>query len=311
MAPTPRTLSHAAFLSAAFATATAAQSACLDQSYLPSPLTNGLEVTANQPVTQTFTVGRSGLLEQVEIARIRHHNGISTNPLTVDIVTTDSVGTPTATSLATVVIPAASMPTSIAPVLVDLTAFGIQVTAGQILGLALTSPNAPGTPSYAWWGEAPGGGYANGQVFIQQTIALGVWDLAFQSWVSVPASWSNQGAGFPGTTGIPGLTASANPVLGTTPNVLVGNSANATTLGAVFFGVATASIPTPFGGTALIVPLTSVGLVVPVGGGALPFPLPLDPTLCGFVLEMQAVLVDGGAQFGIAFTPGMTWVLGD
>lgn len=287
------------------------QSACLDQSYVPSSLTNGLEVTQNQPVTQTFTCGRAGRLQQVEVARIRHHNGISTNPLTVSIVTTDSAGVPTTTVLASVVFQPASVPTAIAPLLVDLAAANVQVQAGQVLGLALTSPNLPGTPSYAWWGEAPGGGYANGLIYIQQTIALSVWDLAFQTWVSVPASQSNYGAGHAGTTGIPSFSASSNPVLGTTPVLQLGNSAGATTAGAIFFGVVQASIPTPFGGTALLQPLTSVGLVLPTTGGQLPFPLPLNSTFCGLSVSMQGVVIDGGASSGIAFSPGLLFVLGD
>ncbi len=70
-----------------FAAAAAAQTGSLDQSYLPAALTNGLEVTAAQPVTQTFTCGRTGQLTFVEISRLRHHNGISGNPLTVSLVT--------------------------------------------------------------------------------------------------------------------------------------------------------------------------------------------------------------------------------
>ena len=194
------------------AAAAAAQS-CLDQSYLPNPVNNGLEITANQPVTQTFTVGRTGQLTHVEISKINHHNGTSTNNLQVDIVTTTTGGVPTTTSLATVSILPANVPASLGPLLVDLTAFNVQVQVGQQLGIALTSPNLPGTPSYGWWGEAPGGSYPNGQIFIQQNTSLSVWDLAFQTWVTATASWTNYGAGHPGTNGVPSLTSSANPAL--------------------------------------------------------------------------------------------------
>ncbi|HEX5051804.1 MAG TPA: hypothetical protein VFZ65_08540 [Planctomycetota bacterium] len=306
-----RSPSSAGLAGLLLAGAAAAQSACLDQSYVPAALTNGLEVTANQPVTQTFTVGRTGQLVQVEISRINHHNGVSGNPLQIDIVATDATGTPTTTSLASVTVPPAGISNAIGPLRIDLSAFGVAVTAGQVLGLALTSPNAPGTPSYAWWGEAPGGSYANGQVFIQGTLGLSVWDLAFQTWVSVPASWQGYGAGHPGTNGIPGLTSSANPVLGTTPDVLVGNSAGAPTIGALFFGLARVNVPTPFGGNALLVPIASLGFVAPLAGAQLPFALPMDGALCGFVIDMQAVLVDGGASAGISFTPGLEYVLGD
>jgi hypothetical protein len=288
-----------------------AQSACLDQSYVPTQLSNGLEITASQPVTQTFTCGRAGHLLQIELARIEHHNGVTTNPLTVSIVTTDTTGTPTATVLASVVLQPSAVPVGIGSVLVDLAAFNLQVTAGQVLGIALTSPNGPGTPSYGWWGEAPGGGYANGQVFIQNTVSLSVWDLAFQTWVSVPASWNNYGSGHIGSLAVPHLWASANPVLGTTPNLELGSSSGLTSAGAIFFGVQTANAPTPWGGTAHVVPLTSVGLAVPGIGGAIAFPIPANPLLCGFELYAQGIVLDNAASHGLAFTPGLRLVLGD
>jgi hypothetical protein len=283
---------------------------CVDQVYVPAALTNGLEVTANQPVTQTFTVGRSGQLTQLEIARIRHHNGTATNPLTVAIVTTAG-GVPTTTVLASVVFAPAAVPTATGPLLVDLTALNVVVQVGQELGIALTSPNAPGTPSYAWWGEAPGGGYAGGQIFIQQTVPLPVWDLAFRTWVATPASASTYGVGHPGTIGVPPLLASANPVLGTTPSLLVGSSTNVATLAALFLGVAAANVPTPWGGTALVQPLVSVGVALPPGGASVPFAIPNDPALCGFAVHAQAVVVDAGASQGLAFTAGLALAIGD
>jgi hypothetical protein len=303
-------LSSAVFPFLALACTAVAQGACLDQSYLPSPLTNGLEVTANQPVTQTFTVGMTGQLVQVEVSRIRHHNGTSSNPLQIAIVTTDASGTPTTTTLASATVQPSGVPASIGAVLVDISAFNVMVQAGQVLGLALTSPNAPGTPSYGWWGEAPGSAYGRGQVFIQQTIGLSVWDLAFQTWVSVPASWTNYGSGHPGTNGVPSLTSSANPVIGTTPNLLLGNSANAPTLGGLLFGLSIANAPTPWGGTALVQPLASVTVVLPQAGAPLPFPIPSDPMLCGIAVYAQGVVFDPGATHGIAFTSGLAFSIG-
>jgi hypothetical protein len=122
---------------------------------------------------------------------------------------------------------------------------------------------------------------------------------------------ANYGAGHPGTSGVPSLTASAAPVLGTTPNVLIGNSAGAPTLGAIFFGDTPISVVTPWGGTALVFPLVSIGVVVPAAGAQVPLAIPNDPALCGFSLYMQGILVDGGASQSIAFTPGLVFVLGD
>ncbi|MCA8951615.1 MAG: hypothetical protein KDE27_19060 [Planctomycetes bacterium] len=288
--------------------ATAFAQGCLDQSYLPNPFTNGLEITANQPVTQTFTVGITGQLTQIELSAINHHQGMSTNNLQVDIVTTAN-GVPTATSLATVTFAPAAVPLTRAPLLVDLTPFNVQVTAGQVLGIALTSPNV-GHPSYAWWGEAPASTYAGGQIFIQQTVPLSVWDLSFQSWVDSPASWSNYGTGHPGTNGIPSLTSSADPVLGTTPALLIGSSASGPTLGAVVLGVLRDNSPTAFGGTALVQVLGSVVLTVPSTGAQLPLGIPSDPSFCGLAIDAQSLVFDAGASHGIAFSAGLEYVIG-
>ena len=287
-----------------------AQSGCVDQSFLPPSLTNGLEVTANQPVTQTFTCGRTGQLSFVEVSRIRHHNGLSTNPLTISLVTT-SGGVPTTTVLASTVVQPAAIPTSIQPLLLDFSAANVQVQTGQVLGLALTSPNAQGTPSYAWWGEAPGGSYAGGQIFIQQTLSLPVWDLAFQTWVSEPATWSVYGAGFPGALGVPTLAATAAPVLGTTPDVLFGSSTSSPAAAVLFLGVALANVPTPFGGAALVQPATSLGLLLPPTGAAVPFPVPASSVFCGFEVFAQGIVLDGAATAGLAFTAGLALVVGD
>lgn len=302
----PRTLVVPSCL--ALAAAVSAQG-CLDQSYLPNPLTNGLEITANQPVTQTFTAGRTGQLTHVELAAINHHQGVSANNLQLDIVTTTPAGVPTATSLATVTIAPASIPTSTGAVLVDLTSFNVQVTAGQVLGIALNSPNQ-GHPSYAWWGEAPATTYAQGQVFIQQTVSLSVWDLSFRTWVDAPASWTSYGAGHPGTNGVPSLTSSANPVLGTTPALLVGSSANASTLGGLVFGFQRDNVPTAFGGTALVQVLASVVVTVPAAGLAYPFPVPSDPAFCGVTVDVQSALFDAGASQGLALSAGLELILG-
>jgi hypothetical protein len=289
---------------------TAAQTPHLDQSYVPPSLTNGLEVTQNQPVTQTFTVGRTGQLLQVEISRIEHHNGVSSNPLQVAIVATTSTGVPTTNVLASASVQPSAVSVSIAPLLVDVSAANLFVLQGQVLGLALTSPNLPGTPSYGWWGEAPGGGYANGQVFIQGTVSLSVWDLSFQTFVADTASWSTYGVGHPGTMIVPQIFSTANPVIGTTPDIFIGNSSFLPTLGALFFGDTSANVPTPWGGTALVVPITSVTFAMPPGSMLLPFPIPNDHSFCGLVLFMQAVMLDAGASAGLSFTPGMQWVVG-
>lgn len=295
---------------AALATLLPAQADCPDQSYLPNPQTNGLEVTANQSVTQTFTVGISGQLTRIEIAQINHHRGTPSQPLQVDLVTCDAAGVPTTTVLASVTLPPASVPNVRGPLQLDLRAFGIPVGAGQVLGIALSSAATPGGQTYAWWGEAPGGSYPRGQVFIRGTTSLAVWDLAFQTWVAQAAGWTGYGAGHPGSNGVPAIGMSANPVLASAPDILVGNAVGATALGAVLFGFGRVSQPTPVGGTALVQPLASVLVTLAAGGGTLPFPIPNTPGLCGVMVNAQAVHFDSGASAGIAFTPGLELTVG-
>jgi hypothetical protein len=306
--PHPRRSAASAFLLVTVAVARA-QGDVLDQSYLPAALTNGLEVTASQPVTQTFTVGITGQLTRIELARIAQHRGTPTQPLQVDLVTTAG-GVPTTTVLASVTVQPASVPSSIGPLQLDLRPFAVQVQQGQVLGIALSSNAVPGTQTYAWWGEAPNSTYANGQVFIQLTAPLPAWDLAFQTWVAPVASTTGYGAGFAGTNGVPSLAASSLPHLGTTPLLLLGNSAGTSTFGALFFGLQRANQPTPFGGTALVQVAASATLSLPPAGGSLPFAIPFVPAFLGTIVDVQGALLDAGAAQGIAFTAGLELLIG-
>src|SRR5262249_32960662 len=56
------------------------------------------------------------------------------------------------------------------------------------------------------------------------------------------AGWSNYGAGLAGTLGVPSLTASANPVLGTSFDLTVDNSRGQTTTAVMFIGMDKAKI---------------------------------------------------------------------
>ncbi|MCR9245941.1 MAG: hypothetical protein NXI31_12985 [bacterium] len=283
---------------------------CLDQSYLPNPQTNGLEITAAQPVTQTFTVGRSGRFDGVELSAINHHRGVTTNSLQVDLVTTDASGVPTTNVLASATLAPGSVPTSRGAVYVDLSAANVQVTSGQVLGIALTSPNQSGQASYAWWGEAPGGGYAGGQVFIRQNVGLAVWDLSFRTWVSTPATWINYGTGLAGSIAVPALTSVRDPVIGTTPLIIVGTSAPASFWGVLALGFQRDNTPTPFGGQALVVPVSTLVLFVPPSAVSVPLAIPNDPSLCGLKIMGQSGIFDPGAPAGVALSRGLEYTIG-
>ncbi len=301
---------HLAITSTLLAAATLGAQTCVDQSYLPNPTNNGLEITANQNVTQTFTAGMTGLLTHVEISELRHHQGLAPNPLTVEIVAVDATGTPTLTVLASVVFAPSAIATTSGPLLVDVSAAGIQVAPGLQLGIKLTSPNTQSQPSYAWSGTAPGGAYAGGQIFIRDTIALSVWDLSFRTFVHTPATFQNYGTGHPGTSGIPTLTMSAAPILGTNPNIQIGASAPLVLGGFLVFGFQRDNAPTAFGGTALVQPLTARFLTIAQNGAFLPFPVPFDASLCAVTVNLQSIAFDPGASAGIAFSPGLELIIG-
>lgn len=132
----------------------------------------------------------------------------------------------------------------------------------------------------------------------------------FDRSVNQSAQWFNYGVGWPGTLGIPGLTASGNPVFGTTINFDVGNSLGANTPGLLFAGLGRVSIPTSAGGTLLVDVLLTSPIVVLAGGDSLPATIPSDWSLCGVEVDLQVLELDPAASRKISFTPGLALVLG-
>jgi len=128
--------------------------------------------------------------------------------------------------------------------------------------------------------------------------------------VNQDASWNNYGAGFPGTLGIPSLTASADPDFGTTIQVDVGNSLGAATPGLLFAGLSQASIPTSAGGTLLVNFVLMVPLDVPARGESLSASIPSDPSLVGVHVDLQVLELEAGAAQKISFTPGLELTFG-
>jgi hypothetical protein len=126
-----------------------------------------------------------------------------------------------------------------------------------------------------------------------------------------PAAVLGYGAGWPGTNGIPNITASAVPAFETTMTVTIDNSANAPTIGLLIAGFAQASIPTRAQGTILISPPWVLRLLsLPVGQLQLPGPVPTDVRFCGLKVDLQVLEQDFGASRNISFTPGLELTLG-
>ena len=125
------------------------------------------------------------------------------------------------------------------------------------------------------------------------------------------ASRANYGAGFPGTLGIPTISAASDPYLGAPFSVDVSNSTTAWNLGFLLVGFAQASIPTGKGGT-LLVQLALPLLLFPLSpvGGTLSATLPANIDLLGTTIDLQAIEFDAGAAYGFSFTDGLELTLG-
>ncbi|HET6162625.1 MAG TPA: calcium-binding protein [Planctomycetota bacterium] len=127
----------------------------------------------------------------------------------------------------------------------------------------------------------------------------------------VPANWFNYGFGWAGTFFTPTITPSAPPVFGTTISLNISNSSGLNTSALLMLGVTEANIPTGKGGSLMLVPIMFIPLPLPPGGFALSGTLPaMDPALCGFEVDFQAIELDAGATKGYAFTDGLALTLG-
>jgi Tol biopolymer transport system component len=135
-------------------------------------------------------------------------------------------------------------------------------------------------------------------------------DVFVHELCSSPASWSNYGAGFPGTNGVPAFTSQQNPVLGTTITLDLANSYGNPTTGLIFVGFSRADIHSGWGGDLLVAPALILFVTFSYGGDSFTGDIPDDPTLCGFAIDLQAIESDPGATKGVSFTPGLELLLG-
>ncbi len=127
------------------------------------------------------------------------------------------------------------------------------------------------------------------------------------------AAVSSYGAGKPGSMGVPVLSSAAPPVLGGMTDVTLTGGLPGASPVLLFVGLTPAAIPFD-GGTLLVQPALTLGLppLDPSGGFSLPVALPVDSTLCGGLLFLQALFGDPGANgfYGSAQTQGLAWTLG-
>lgn len=188
----------------------------LDQSYVVdmSDRYSSYIIVSGVSFAQTFRVGTSGLLSQVDL-QINAYSGLPPNPdllnspLVLRINTVLPGGVPGATTLASFTIPSDRIPLYSPPnlVSVDLTAANITVTAGQRLALLLSAdlpaaPRGEAPPASYGWFFLPENGYANGTGWY--TYQPNQWvpqshDLGFQTYVTPipePSGFAFLGLGF-------------------------------------------------------------------------------------------------------------------
>jgi hypothetical protein len=124
------------------------------------------------------------------------------------------------------------------------------------------------------------------------------------------ATWTNYGAGFPGTNGVPSFTSQVDPVLGTKVTLDLANSFGNSTVGLVLVGYLETFVSTNKGGDLLVVPAFTFLVTLAPSGLSIGGDLPADDALCGFEVFVQALELDPGAAKGMSFTAGLKLVLG-
>ena len=127
---------------------------------------------------------------------------------------------------------------------------------------------------------------------------------------AIDAAWSNYGDGFPGTFGVPALTSSSLPVLGTTVTVDLANSCGQWTYALLFEGFERASIHSSLGGDLLLIPSFTTVVGLPPWGASYSADLPTNGVFCGVTIDVQAIESDPGAAHGASFTQGLELLLG-
>ena len=118
------------------------------------------------------------------------------------------------------------------------------------------------------------------------------------------------GVGWPGTLGVPTLSASAAPLLGTTILIDLVTSSPTDTVAIFLLGYAQLATPTAIGGTLLVDYQTFVTVGITPQLRQFPLVVPCDLVYCGLTIDMQVLVYDPGASHHYAFTNGLELVFG-
>lgn len=174
--------------------APAAQAGTIDQDTTDFFGASAERITGGESVAQTFTAGRSGLLDRVDLA-LFIAPGLITRPLTVQIRDVDAADAPGPTVLASASITPDSIPhEDWTPVSFSARA---PVTAGTRYAIVAYMPY-PGFAAFPdppfreqWLWESPTLQYAGGETFLTQTSPPEGWerlsgDRAFRTYLAPP-----------------------------------------------------------------------------------------------------------------------------
>jgi len=175
----------------------------------------------------------------------------------------------------------------------DFTASHLDVFVDNVLELSIT------------------GTFRNGRMAFYNFSQSGVIYRAFTS--NCLASWSNYGTGHPGTLGVPGLAAAAQPILGTTVGIELTGVSPSPAFCLLAWGWSAADLPSGFGGQLMLQISLLEGMVLPAPPmfGTTSLGIPLDQGLCGVSIYCQYAHFDAGASHGFAFSPAMRLILGN
>jgi hypothetical protein len=150
------------------------------------------------------------------------------------------------------------------------------------------------------------GSFTDGRMGFYNFSQAGVTYNAFT--LDCTAQAVNYGTGWAGTLGVPTLTASAAPVLGTTIQVHAGNAQGTDTIGCMVVSSGEGATPTAYGATLLVSLPEDYMLSLhpfPASGVTLTYAIPSSITLCGVDMFAQFFHQDSGATHGVAFSQGL------
>ena len=128
-------------------------------------------------------------------------------------------------------------------------------------------------------------------------------------WSIGPSAWSNYGAGWPGSSGVPALVSTDPPDLGSTIRLVLGNSRLQAASGLLIAGPSRTSVPL-LGGTKLVAQTAVAPVALGAEGAVLPTAIPNDPFFCGISVFFQLLVIDPGASQGVSLSRGLELNLG-